>query len=291
MGMIMNNAVTIEPHEIVVFLGPSLAVATAKLILPTRYLPPVGCGDVLRCLRLKPKVIAIIDGVFENTPAVWHKEILLAMEQGIQVFGASSMGALRAAELAPFGMIGVGKIFTHYRDGIYTDDDEVALLHSNADGEWRPFSEPMVNIRATVGHALQQGVIAPTLAEQVINAAKQTFYYERSLRRAVESVRTGGAEERTLNDLLRFAENGGYVDQKQRDALELIQTLARLERPSADDWQSADRVNRSRFICLLQMEVACHPFEQTQEWMPEEEKTAVAAKSSGPTYRLLCDLA
>jgi hypothetical protein len=99
----------------------------------------------------------------------------------------------------------------------------VALLHSNADGEWRALSEPMVNIQATVESALQQGLEASTLAEQVINTAKQTFYYERSLRRAVETVRTAGVDERTLNGLLRFAENGGYVDQKQRDALELIQ--------------------------------------------------------------------
>jgi len=42
---------------------------------------------------------------------------------------------------------------------------------------------------------------------------------------------------------------------------------------------------------MLQIEVACRPLEQIQEWMPEEEKTAVAAKSSGSTYRLLCDLA
>jgi hypothetical protein len=42
---------------------------------------------------------------------------------------------------------------------------------------------------------------------------------------------------------------------------------------------------------MLQMEVACRPLEQIQEWIPEEEKTAVTAKSSGSTYRLLCDLA
>src|ERR1700752_2398553 len=56
-------------------------------------------------------------------------------------------------------------------------------------------------------------LVASTLAKQVINAAKQTFYYERSLRRAVETVRATGVDERTLNGLLHFAENGGYVDQ------------------------------------------------------------------------------
>src|SRR4029434_6356953 len=83
-------------------------------------------------LRAAPRVIAIIDGTFESRAAIWHKEILLALARGVSVFGASSMGALRGAELAVCGMIGVGRIFEAYRDGLYTDDDEVAVLHSAA---------------------------------------------------------------------------------------------------------------------------------------------------------------
>lgn len=40
---------------------------------------------------------------------------------------------LRAAELHSFGMEGVGRILESYRDGILTDDDEVALVHGPAD--------------------------------------------------------------------------------------------------------------------------------------------------------------
>ena len=145
----------VAPHEIVVFLGPTLGTEVAETLLPARYLPPVSCGDILRSLRLRPRVIAIIDGLFESTAAVWHKEILLAMAEGITVFGASSMGALRAAELAPFGMIGVGRIFEAYRDGVCTDDDEVAVLHSAA-GQYCAVSEPMVNIRATLARAVDK---------------------------------------------------------------------------------------------------------------------------------------
>ena len=50
------------------------------------------------------------------------------MSQGIHVFGSASMGALRA-ELCPFGMVGVGRIFEAYRDGELEDDDEVAVIH------------------------------------------------------------------------------------------------------------------------------------------------------------------
>ena len=60
-------------------------------------------------------VIGLIDGLYEDRAAPWHKEILFALENGAQVFGAASMGALRAAECADFGMIGVGAVFERYR--------------------------------------------------------------------------------------------------------------------------------------------------------------------------------
>jgi len=72
---------------------------------------------VLRALVDRPRVIGIVDGYFERVPAVWHKEILWAMSRGVHVLGAASMGALRAAELHPFGMVGVGAIFEGFRDG------------------------------------------------------------------------------------------------------------------------------------------------------------------------------
>lgn len=281
----------VAAREIIVFLGPSLALEVARRILPACYLPPAACGDVLRCLRLKPKIIAIIDGVFENVPAVWHKEILLAIEEGIAVFGASSMGALRAAELAPFGMIGVGRIFEAYRDGLYTDDDEVAILHSSAVGEYRPLSEPMVNIRATIEHAISAGVITPGLGELVIRSAKQTFYQERSLKGAVEGARAAGATSEEVDGLLRFVANDGYVDQKRLDALALIHTVARLEAPPVNVRRSENWVSRSPVLCMLQADVACHPFEQAHECLPNEERIAVEVRSLESEFRLLCDLA
>ncbi len=81
------------------------------------------------------KTIILIDGVFHNTPSVWQRELLDAMEEGIQVLGASSMGALRAAELHGFGMIGYGTIFEWYRDGLIDGDDEVVLWHEPEEGE------------------------------------------------------------------------------------------------------------------------------------------------------------
>nr|UXE46071.1 hypothetical protein Hi04_10k_c5591_00011 [uncultured bacterium] len=113
----------------VVFLGPSLDLDAARKELAADYRPPAAQGDVLLALRSGARRIGIIDGRFNDVPSVWHKEILLALEEGALVFGAASMGALRAAELHRFGMIGVGRVFEWYRDGVLCDDDEVAVIH------------------------------------------------------------------------------------------------------------------------------------------------------------------
>src|SRR6188508_3485280 len=100
----------------VVFVGPTLAIAEARAALPeARFLPPARRGDVYRACSGRPASIALIDGYFEQQLSVWHKEILWALSQGIRVYGAASMGALRAAELEAFGMVGVGTIFSLFR--------------------------------------------------------------------------------------------------------------------------------------------------------------------------------
>ena len=146
------------PHDRpYVFTGPTLSPDDAHGELDAVYLPPAAQGDVYRAARQRPSAIGIIDGAFERVPAVWHKEILWALVQGIPVFGAASMGALRAAELAPFGMRGVGRIFAAFRDGELEDDDEVAVVHGPADTGYAALSDAMVNIRATLARAEQGG--------------------------------------------------------------------------------------------------------------------------------------
>ena len=93
---------------IVVFVGPSLDLASARATLDASYEPPARQGDVLRAVTCGAEAIGIIDGYFDWTLSVWHKEILWALTQGAHVYGAASMGALRAAELETFGMHGVG---------------------------------------------------------------------------------------------------------------------------------------------------------------------------------------
>jgi len=98
-----------------------------KPLATERLLPPARCGDILQVTGSEhPSQIVLIDGVFHQDLAVWHKEILYALLERILVIGAASMGALRAAELHQYGMIGIGKIFEMYING-EEDDSLVAM--------------------------------------------------------------------------------------------------------------------------------------------------------------------
>src|SRR4051812_38972153 len=144
----------------VIFVGPSIRLADARATLDAVYLPPVKQGDLVSAITTyEPDVIGILDGEFSHTLSVWHKEILYALDRGIHVYGASSMGALRAAETDRYGMIGVGEVYRMYASGELTDDDEVALTHGTAEQHYRPVSDPLVNIRATLKLAIATGMI------------------------------------------------------------------------------------------------------------------------------------
>jgi len=163
--------------KLIAFLGPSLPAAEAGCTV----LPPAKQGDVWRALtRFRPDAIALIDGVFESSPSVWHHEILDALDAGVLVYGGASMGALRAAELHARGMRGAGRIFEWYRDGRITDDSEVALLHADAEHGFRPLTVPLVNVRWAAERAERAGVLRPAEARALVAASARIFYQERS---------------------------------------------------------------------------------------------------------------
>jgi len=204
----------------IVFVGPSLRPEDLSAYPHIRPLPPVRQGDVYRAIQSGAAAIGIVDGYFDGQPAVWHKEILWALTQGIAVFGAASMGALRAAELHGFGMVGIGRIFEDYRDEIRTDDDDVALVHGPAELGFVALTEPMVTIDATLETAVDEAVISADLAETIRQVAKAQFYQARTW----ESVLGALPETAPVAGFATWLE-GGKVDRKRADALDLLAAL------------------------------------------------------------------
>ncbi len=211
--------------KITIFAGPTLPESEIAALVDAEVLPPAARGDIYCAARAGAQAIGVIDGYFACVAAPWHKEILYAMSEGCAVFGASSMGALRAAELASFGMMGVGQIFRAFASEDLTDDDEVALVHAPREDAYRPLSEPMVNIRATVARALLEGIVDEALADAVLRCAKAMHYAERSYRAVLSKLERDGGAER-LGVFGRWLPQNA-VNQKKLDAIELCHSLAR----------------------------------------------------------------
>ena len=207
--------------RLIVFCGPSLRPEEGRGVLEATFLPPAQQGDLYRALRRGPVAMGLIDGLFDQVNAVAHKEILWAMSQGVHVLGGASMGALRAAELESFGMEGVGSIFEDFQRGRLEDDDEVAVLHGSAEDDYRPLSEPMVNIRATLAAARTAGVVSPTTEDALLTLAKALFYPDRAWPTLLARAREQGLEAGAGEALGGFVRSH-RVDQKREDALRLL---------------------------------------------------------------------
>jgi hypothetical protein len=239
----MAAEVTVDPDEIVVFTGPTLDADAVHELLACRVRPPAQLGSIYRALRNAPKVLAIVDGYYESVPAVWHREILWALHHGVWVYGASSMGALRAAELDVFGMRGVGAIYEAYRSGALTDDDDVAVAHGPAASRHQTVSEAMVNVYATLDAAVDDGVVERATADELGAIAKRRFYAERDWTAILRDARAAGLPEVALDAIGRFVRAGRVVDQKRLDAIALLRTIASdLEagwapRPATFSWE------------------------------------------------------
>lgn len=187
---------------------------------------------MLAAIAEDPDTLVILDGYYYTVPAVTHKEILYALNAGVRVIGAASMGALRAAELAPFGMLGAGKIFRWYRDGAIEGDDEVAILHGDAEDGYRPLTVALVEVRHALEALVASGEVADGEARRLVDCLRRTPFTERRphevLRHAGDVL--GRQGRRALEHRLASA---SLKQDDAREALELARTPHR-RRPPGD---------------------------------------------------------
>jgi hypothetical protein len=209
--------------RVVVYTGTSINYHDAMKILNADYRPPVKRNDIKRIMRNPPDIIGIIDGVFFDSAAVAHREIIDAIKSGVIVVGGGSMGALRASELDSYGMIGVGKIYEMYRSGVLESDDEVAVTFDQDTME--ALSVPLVNIRATLGSAVESGLLEHEIADSILDIARKLFYPDRNYRNIVSECMKKGIvsdpDQGKLLDLLLEHE----VDVKREDAVRVLEKI------------------------------------------------------------------
>lgn len=207
----------------IIYTGLSVDFDEAEEILNENivYKPPIKRGDIDEALKENPDIIGIIDGVFHQTPAVAHKEILKAIDKGVKVIGSSSMGALRASELDVLGMIGIGYVYEQYRDGIITSDDDVAV---SLDPETlEALSVPLVNMKYVFEKAEEEGVITSEEKDELLGVAKKIFYPKRIYSSVLNESSLNDEKKDKLIDFIALSK-----DIKKEDGKELIRYIKEL---------------------------------------------------------------
>jgi hypothetical protein len=169
---------------------------------------------------------------------------------GALVVGASSMGALRAAECWPVGVQGIGLVYRAFRMGILDSDGEVAV-GSDQDNQFRAISVALVNVRYAVARAVRRRRLTAEEGRRVVDAAMRVFYPERQWRALL---REAGVRDDS-GDLVRFLME---EDIKRKDAVLALEHVARLVRSgelaarhARTNAESFVRLNRQTFYPYL----------------------------------------
>jgi hypothetical protein len=213
----------------VIFVGPSLPHDEVIALRPgATVLGPAALGDVISVTRqLEPRAIVLIDGVFHSQMSVFHKELLFSLDHGCWVIGAASIGALRAAECASFGVIGVGEIFARYSSGELVDDDEVALSHGDAESGYAHLSDAFVTIRAALLELVQRGKIDDAEHDALLELQRARWFPDRHLASITHDLAGLGAPPDRVA-AVDSALRAGFEDPKSADARAAIAALVSL---------------------------------------------------------------
>ncbi len=234
-------------QDCIVFAGPSLSCRDVTAVDERlTCCPPAARGDVWQAAQAGARFVALIDGVFYNRAAVSHREIIKTIRSGVTVIGGSSMGALRASELDDFGMVGVGKIYRCFKEGIIEADDEVAVGYNPITFE--PVSEPLVNIRVALHMLTSAHLIDTRVRDELLAVAKGQFYLDRNVETLLQiGVRRSLLTNQQAHEIVAFL-TGRDFNLKRADALEVVQTLVTLRYGRESEKRYSQNNNQKRTI-------------------------------------------
>lgn len=210
--------------KIIIYTGLSLPFDEAREILDSHddveviYKKPIKRGDLGHDIKENPDIIGIIDGVFHQNSAVGHREILNVMKKGVKVFGASSMGALRASELDSLGMIGVGYCYNQYASGAIDSDDDVAVMLDSDTLE--ALSVPLISMKYVFTNAVSENIITEDEKNELIQITKSTFYPKRNY---AQTLGKSNLDNKTKGNLIDFIRTSDDI--KKEDAKELLEYI------------------------------------------------------------------
>ena len=203
----------------------SLSLNKAEILkrIPSALVaPPIKRGDLIHDIKSGIDWIAIIDGTFEQSLSVSPGEILDAIRAGIRVYGASSMGALRAAELWRYGMIGHGKIFESIVQEPYFRDDFLGQVFDPETG--KVLSMTYVDFYFHLRHMENRKRITPANARKLKKLFQNLHFSERNLRLLLDQIAKKHRGNAHLGKAAKAIFSRPHT-QKKLDAISLLKLM------------------------------------------------------------------
>ncbi len=195
----------------VAFCGPSVHGLPRRVLDGIDLRAPARRGDFLAAVKEGARAILLVDGAFGDAPTVSHKEILHALDAGVRVGGAASLGAIRAAECATYGMIGIGSIYAEYASGHRSSDADVMLCHAPAELGHAPTTLSLIDCEASL-RALPTGVLSLAEVTAVLVQARALNSSERTWK-ALAATLPAGRQAQVVRMMERYR-----VHRKRDDA-------------------------------------------------------------------------
>lgn len=207
----------------VIFLGPSLSREKARKILDADYRLPAKKGDLLQLILKEVDIVGLVDGYFlQDYPPTPIEVYNLVRKRSVKVFGSSSLGALRAVELGKYGMIGIGKIFRLFRDGILESDDEVAVTFTDYTNYK---SEALIDIRYNLFLAQKYKIIDNRTGRSILKVSKQTYFPYRTYEDILDKCKLKYPEINSQVESFRGYILNNKKSLKERDAVRLLKHI------------------------------------------------------------------
>ena len=213
----------------VIFLGPSLSREKARKILDADYRLPAKKGDLLQLILKEVNIVGLVDGYFlQDYPPTPIEVYNLVRKRNVKVFGSSSLGALRAVELGKYGMIGIGKIFRLFRDGILESDDEVAVTFTDYTNYK---SEALIDIRYNLFLAQKYNIIDSSIGRSILKVSKQTYFPYRTYEDILDKCKLKYPEINSKIESFRGYILNNRKSLKERDAVRLLKHIKSICEP------------------------------------------------------------
>lgn len=206
--------------KLIVYVGPTLSTQTITENFHNVVVNPPLQRDQLKTQYLNSQIqtndsVLVIDGQFSGIESPPVSDFRWLATKGVNLIGASSLGAVRAMECSPIGMKGIGWVYRQFREGRFTSDADVAV-RMDPETAYKQLTVPICDIVYYCDSLYEKGILSDASRRDIISSARNIYYLDRTQETFNQLLRTAGINTRTKPDKYPF------LSVKKLDALDAL---------------------------------------------------------------------